>query len=208
MQNPYSQGENEIPGIDANFKRNRISAKKAGIGTVNAGGAIVLIIFVVLCLAIFGILSFATSFADKKLADKNLSSVSQYYAADSSAEEKLAEIYGAIYAKLNDGSDVSFGASFVSSATAGISGDIKARSPKREAATDENIQVAEVSYRTKISSGAAGEKKVEFFLDSGISFYYNKNTNKLSYRIFEWKVTMESDLEYDDEQIDVWDGNF
>lgn len=205
---PYETNEN-APKIEVNFKRNRISTKKSGIGTVNAGGAIIIIIFVVLCLTIFGLLSFTTSFADKKLADRNLESVSQYYRADSSAEETLAKIYDSVYNKVSatSGPEGFFNGDFVKSAVSGIS-DI----PSEVNITDEyetNYETTvSVSYRTDMGAGAVKDNNVNFYLNSEIIFIYNANTKKLTYKIYEWKVTMESDFEYDNENINVWDGMF
>ena len=195
MYDPYNPYEDKSPKLEVNFKINRISPKKSGVGTVNAGGAIVIIIFVVLCLVIFGLLSFATSFADKKLADKNLANVSQYYSADTIAEEKLAMIYDAVCSKL--GGDLTL-EDIVRSAAGEMPFEISV-------ATDENTEMVSVYYRTEMD---ASEAKVKSYLDSVIAFYYDINTGKLSYKIYEWKVVVESEFEYDEKQIDIWDGNF
>ena len=204
MYDPYNPYEDKSPEIEVNFKRNRTSAKKSGMGTVNAGGAIIIIIFVVLCLTIFGLLSFATAFADKKLADKNLANVSQYYGADLAAEEKLAMIYDAVYSGLGGGQDVSLD-QIVRRAAESMPFEIAFFGGE---AADENTETAAVRYRTETGAGAAGEAKISFYLDSGISFHYNKDTGKLAYEIFEWKITMESEFSYDDAQLDVWGGDF
>lgn len=210
--NPYNPYETDnSPKIEVNFKRNRISTKKAGIGTVNAGGAIIIIIFVVLCLTIFGLLSFTTSFADKKLADRNLESVTQYYKADSEAEETLAKIYDAVNIKLAN----NFNEDLVKSVISNIS-DLSAEveiidvyEPYIEN-LPENETVISVLYRTDMGSGAAKDDIVKFYLNSEVNFCYNQNANakKLTYKISEWKITMESGFEYDNEKIDVWSGQF
>ena len=204
MYDPYNPYESKSPEIEVNFRRNRASAKKSGMGTVNAGGAIIIIIFVVLCLTIFGLLSFATAFADKKLADKNLANVSQYYSADTAAEEKLAIIYGAACSKLRGGSDVSLD-EIMRFAAEAVDFEIDAGASWK---IGENTEAATVSYRTEIDAGASGEASVSFYLDSQISFYYDIGTGELSYGISVWRVVMESKLEYDDGQLGVWNGNF
>ena len=201
MYDPYNPYEDKSPKLEVNFKRNRISAKKSGVGTVNAGGAIIIIIFVVLCLVIFGLLSFATSFADKKLADKNLANVSQYYSADTAAEEKLAMICDAVSSKLGGGLALD---EIVRSAAEEMPFEID----MAERSADENTEMAAVRYRTEMDTDASGEAKVNSYLDSGVSFYYDKNTGKLTYKIYEWKVVVESEFDYDEKQIDVWNGDF
>ena len=67
--------------------------RKQKFNTINIGGAGVIVIFTVLCLVIFGMLSFSAAFADKKLTDRTLENMARYYMADLEAEEKLAEIY-------------------------------------------------------------------------------------------------------------------
>ena len=101
MYNPYDQPSNsggDEPQIIIEYKRNNVfMRKRASMPTINAGGAIVIIIFVVLCLTIFGLLSFATAFADKRLADRTLVSVQEFYAADTLAEQTLAEIFAEVF---------------------------------------------------------------------------------------------------------------
>lgn len=56
------------------------------------GASSILMIFVVLCLTMFGVLSFVTANADYKISTKNANTVENYYKASSSAQQKLAEI--------------------------------------------------------------------------------------------------------------------
>jgi len=209
MYDPYNPYETEKPKIEINFKRNRISTKKNGIGTVNAGGAIIIIIFVVLCLTIFGLLSFTTSFADKKLADRNLQSVSQYYKADSEAEEKLAIIYDAVYNKIQTTANFDFDDYFVTNTIANISGDkydFSGIEAWEEESPDQNTNAAGIFYRTDMGTVLDGslETIVNFYLESGIIFYYNNNTGKLSYKIYKWKQIIEKGFKYGEEELNVW----
>ena len=59
------------------------------------GGSSLLVIFAVLCLTVFALLSFSTVQAEKRLSDKAAKSVSDYYRADLEAEK--------IYARLRSG---------------------------------------------------------------------------------------------------------
>ena len=56
------------------------------------GGSSLLVIFSVLCVAIFALMSLTSATNDTKLNDKSLQAVSDYYAADCAAEEILAQL--------------------------------------------------------------------------------------------------------------------
>lgn len=60
-----------------------------GVGTSS-----ILMIFVILCLTVFGVLSFSTARADQRLTEKALAGTAAYYDADARAEEALAQIDG------------------------------------------------------------------------------------------------------------------
>ena len=54
----------------------------------------VLVIFAVLCLTVFALLSVSTVEADGRLAEKSRQTTAQYYAADCRAEQILAQLRG------------------------------------------------------------------------------------------------------------------
>ena len=56
------------------------------------GGTSLLVVFAVLCLTVFALLSLATVRSDTNLADASQRSVEEYYAADLAAQEILARI--------------------------------------------------------------------------------------------------------------------
>jgi len=56
------------------------------------GGISLLVVFAVLCLTIFALLSLTTVQADRRLADASIQSVRDYYAADCEAQEVLARL--------------------------------------------------------------------------------------------------------------------
>lgn len=73
------------------------------------GGVSLLVVFAVLCLTVFALLSLATVQADTRLADASAQAVAEYYAADCEAQAILArlragerlegvESFGGIYA--------------------------------------------------------------------------------------------------------------
>lgn len=56
------------------------------------GGSFILVIFAVLCMTVFALLSLNTALADKRLKDASLRGTEAYYAADCRAEEIFADI--------------------------------------------------------------------------------------------------------------------
>lgn len=58
------------------------------------GGISILMVFVMLCLTTFGVLTLATARAEMRLTQKNAQSVASYYAAASKTQEILAQIDG------------------------------------------------------------------------------------------------------------------
>ena len=56
------------------------------------GGTSLLVVFAVLCLTVFALLSLATVQADRRLADSAVQGVADYYAADCQAQEMLARL--------------------------------------------------------------------------------------------------------------------
>ena len=56
------------------------------------GGVSLLVVFAVLCLTVFALLSLSTVRADARLADTSVQAISDYYAADCAAQEILARL--------------------------------------------------------------------------------------------------------------------
>ena len=69
--------------------------KRVHFGGTVVGGSSLLVIFAVLCLTVFALLSLSTVQADGRLSKATAESVTAYYAADRAAEE--------IYARLRSG---------------------------------------------------------------------------------------------------------
>lgn len=62
---------------------------------INAGLSSIVMVFAVLCLTIFAVLSMVTAKSEKRLVEKSASSVENYYTADSACETILGQIYEA-----------------------------------------------------------------------------------------------------------------
>lgn len=58
------------------------------------GGSSLLVIFAVLALTVFALLSLSTALADRRLSDASVQSVTAYYEADVAAEEIFARLRG------------------------------------------------------------------------------------------------------------------
>ena len=56
------------------------------------GGVSLLVVFAVLCLTVFALLSLSTVRADQRLSDASAQAVKDYYAADCKAQELLARL--------------------------------------------------------------------------------------------------------------------
>lgn len=65
-------------------------------GRVNIGTSSLILIFIILCLTIFGLLSLSSAESDWKLAQKNAEAVKGYYEADSKAVEFTAMVEGVL----------------------------------------------------------------------------------------------------------------
>ena len=66
--------------------------KKFSYPPVQIGASFMLLIFVILCMVTFAVLSLSTSMKDYEYSVKNSERTIQYYTANNIAEEKLAEI--------------------------------------------------------------------------------------------------------------------
>lgn len=60
------------------------------------GGTSLLVIFAVLCLTVFSVLTVSTVAADKRIADASAEAVRRYYEADCEAEEILGQLRSGI----------------------------------------------------------------------------------------------------------------
>ena len=77
---------------------NASSEPKSGIGV---GSASLILIFVVLCLAVFSLLTLNTAKGENELAEKTAASIAAYYQADAQAEILLSEIRAHLFAGEN-----------------------------------------------------------------------------------------------------------
>lgn len=70
--------------------------EKPSGGRINIGTSSLILIFIILCLTVFGLLSLSSAGSDWRLAQKNAESVRGYYEADSQAVEFVAMVEEAL----------------------------------------------------------------------------------------------------------------
>lgn len=66
--------------------------KDDGVTIGIPGAASLMVIFAVLCMAVFSVLALSTALADARLSDSSAEAVRSYYEADAAAEERLAQL--------------------------------------------------------------------------------------------------------------------
>ncbi len=66
--------------------------EKSNFSPPALGGSSLLVVFAVLCLTVFALLSLSTVRADQRLGEASAKAVKAYYAADSQAQEILARL--------------------------------------------------------------------------------------------------------------------
>jgi len=66
--------------------------EKSNFSPPAVGGSALLVVFAVLCLTVFALLSLATVQADGRLSDAAAQAIQDYYAADCAAQEILARL--------------------------------------------------------------------------------------------------------------------
>lgn len=148
------------------------------------GAASILMIFVILCVTVFGILSFSSARSDWKLTQKNAESVQKYYAADSKAQELLRELDERITELALDSSSIST-TMLTEEFTKNQVHDIVVQA----ADTPEQLVVT-------IPMGELQELQLELRLSASAPHY----------RIVRYQLTPSADWSGEDQLLPVWQG--
>ena len=150
---------------------------KRGMGT---GYVTIMLIFALLCLTVFAVLSFQAAYADERLSARAQEYTQQFYTADSRAKEILAQLDG--YAAQAAGSP------FFAEEFALEAGGAAAVTPCAEG--------VRAAYSCEINERQSLSVCVTFFAspDGG------------RYRIDRWQTTAQDDDE--EAPLGVWDGSF
>ncbi len=69
-----------------------IKVKKTSYSPINMGISLMLVVFIVLCMVVFSVLSLSTALKDNRYSKINAENTTEYYAACNQAELNLAEI--------------------------------------------------------------------------------------------------------------------
>lgn len=161
--------------------------KEQGRGWTQIGTSSMLLIFTVLCLIVFTVLSLSSAKADWKLAEKNMKSVTQYYEADCKAEEMTKKVNEQL---------IKFAARSV------VAGDQQAAfkdvlSKKLGSAYSKENNT--VSYEIEVNQNQIIFVSIQIFPLNQI------RENEKNYTILSWLVQNKIDYEID-ESMPVWNG--
>lgn len=80
-------------------------AGEASRNKISLGAPSLILIFIVLCLAVFGLLSLSSAQGDKKLAERSAEAVRAYYEADSKGQRWLKEVDQILTEEMGKGED-------------------------------------------------------------------------------------------------------
>lgn len=159
--------------------------KDSGRGRVQIGTTSLLLIFTVLCLVVFTVLSLASAQADSKLAKKNAEHVTAYYSADSEAEEMVRTVNETVIdAALRSQEKSGFDAILV-----------------QEFKTAYDPLTSLLTYQLDIDMDQL------LIVSLKILPYEQVQTSQKNYNIESWIVQNKVDYEVD-ENMPVWNGDF
>lgn len=167
--------------------------------SVGMGGTLIITIFVVLCLTIFATLSFTTAYSDLKLANKTEEMTYDYYAANAEAEDKLAEVYDVLMESneslIADNNDILETKTFYNILAENIS----------------NIEDVSIIERSEENNNfglyyeSSGQKNQKICVT--LNIFYDENTKVPHYEIVSWNLANIELPIYEEENIDLWEGN-
>ncbi len=158
-----------------------MNSKRGASTGVSVGGSSILLIFVLLCLTTFAVLSLVSATADKRLTDRSAVAVAEYYAADAKAEEILAGIDTALREK--SGGEASFATD--------------AHDVILNMAEDVSIEGLNVTYAVPVN----GFQEIQVSL--GLSY---SPAGKL-YEIKAWKVQNTGEWQPEGQGMNLWTGD-
>lgn len=161
--------------------------------SIGMGGALILTIFVVLCLTVFSVLSFTTAYSDLKLANKTEEYTSDYYKVHGIAEEKLAEIY-VVLMSINDNisSTNTLQEAFINNAAEAVS-------------KLNGVSVIELNNNTfSLYYEIFGDKNQKLCVT--LKILYDEEKNIPYYDILTWNLEPIELPVYEEENYDLWEG--
>ncbi|MFZ2539144.1 MAG: hypothetical protein WAX04_09630 [Oscillospiraceae bacterium] len=160
-------------------------SKKTGTG-VNIGSVSILVIFVLLCLTTFATLSLVSANADAKLTDSAAKSLSEFYLADSQAEELLSSI------------DLKLIATTTSDKSSYFKSCIDSLSALSGVTTYENSDGIVVDYSVPVNDNRK--------LCVSLNLLYPNEANGKRFRLEKWQTVYTGEWEADD-SLNLWDSD-
>ncbi|MEG1583694.1 MAG: hypothetical protein RR361_01420 [Anaerovorax sp.] len=159
-------------------------AREKNVGGVQIGTSFLVLIFVVLALVAFSVLSLMSALSDHRLTEKNQAAVRDFYVADSVAEEKLAEIDGCIIkAAKMQGGESAFRAEL-----------------ERLLGKLYDGETGGVSYGVPMS------KNLTLFVELEVLYGHESINENKNYRILRWQEENTGVYEIDD-SLPIWKGD-
>lgn len=170
------------------YKNSKLSNVSIGMG-----GALILTIFVVLCLTVFSVLSFTTAYSDLKLANKTEEYTSDYYKVHGIAEEKLAEIYVVLMSiNENISSTNTLQEAFINNAAEAVS-------------KLNGVSIIELNNNTfSLYYEIFGDKNQKLCVT--LKILYDEEKNIPYYDIVTWNLEPIELPVYEEENYDLWEG--
>jgi len=161
--------------------------------SIGMGGALILTIFVVLCLTVFSVLSFTTAYSDLKLANKTEEYTSDYYKVHGISEEKLAEIYVVLMSiNENISSTNTLQEAFINNAAEAVS-------------KLNGVSIIELNNNTfSLYYEIFGDKNQKLCVT--LKILYDEEKNIPYYDIVTWNLEPIELPVYEEENYDLWEG--
>lgn len=160
--------------------------------SMNLGGTIIIIIFVVLCLTVFSFLSFNTAYSDLKLSKKSEEFYYDYYRIQGMAEERLAEIYVALMSINENLSFATAKKAFMDDATESV---VKLHGVSVISSNDDSLVLY---YET------LGEKNQKLCVT--LKIMYDEEKSIPYYNIETWNLAPIDKPVYEEETLNLWEG--
>lgn len=170
----------------------RANSSKLSNISIGMGGALIITIFVALCLTVFSVLSFTTAYSDLKLAKKTEEFAYDYYSIHGQAEEKLAEISDVLISLNEKMNYKNSSEEFMKNAAETIT--------KIDGVSV--IRFSDDSFTLYYES--LGNKNQK--LCSTLEIMYNEEKSIPYYDIVTWNIEPIELPEYEEENYDLWEG--
>ena len=181
---------------------------------VGAGGSSVLMVFVVLCLCIFGTLSLLSAHADLVISNKTVAAAEQYYRADAETERFLAVIDACLWAARQETAAILAAGDYTQEAMARLSQQgqnflLSLPKPVGSDDADEIYYYFVVSYLSELEGvmlirDEASETVISFRVEINetralsVKIKINAYSAPLRYDVLEWKAVDETPWEIDE----------